>query len=53
MYHKLDITVVYLHYIENLYVCIINTQVPQVKNQHALAKRTSLTMKNGQNVITK
>ena len=36
----------------NIYVCILNIQVPhEVKNQSALAKRTSKIMKNGQDVI--
>ena len=36
----------------NIYACIINIQVPhEVKNERAIAKRTSQIMKHGQNVI--
>ena len=35
----------------NIYACIINIYVPhEVKNQRALAKRASRTMKHGQDV---
>ena len=44
----------YMHVLQCINVCTIKTHAPrahEAKNQHVIAKRTSQTMKHGQDVI--